>query len=336
MSQVVDVAPCGDLVIAIGTGTDQKVAKVSTALLRIASSVFDKLLSPNYKEGNTTYDASNPLPFPEDEPTSMINLCQILHWKSDEVDTTAADWLQKLTVACDKYKCAPKMSDFFLVKMAEKPPCAIDEFIMSSVIKHRLRLSELSDTVLRIPRAEIQATGHAQLLQLLPTDLLEDMEDYRRQARVEHLAVAQQPILSMFSVAAGSIGNSLGLCVGLQKRLAFYQKILVDGGIVCSDIDKDVKLPDFKELLTEKIPTSVIIGSDNDIDQRKCPPRSFGCGLCTWSSRKAILDAVAKLEVGTKGCCDLCFDCFMDGKFELSRACTEHNGPATKVDEKSK
>lgn len=47
MSQVVDVAPCGDLVIAIGTGTDQKVAKVSTALLRIASSVFDKLLSPN-------------------------------------------------------------------------------------------------------------------------------------------------------------------------------------------------------------------------------------------------------------------------------------------------
>lgn len=80
----------------------------------------------------------------------MINLCQILHWKSDEVDTTAADWLQKLTVACDKYKCAPKMSDFFLVKMAEKPPCAIDEFIMSSVIKHRLRLSELSDTVLRI------------------------------------------------------------------------------------------------------------------------------------------------------------------------------------------
>lgn len=102
----------------------------------------------------------------------MINLCQILHWNSKSVDMSEPNWLQKLVVVCDKYGCAPKLRDFFLVKVVDKRPCAIDHFVITSLIEDRQGFAKISDTVLRTPRRELEATGHEQLLQMLPAGFL--------------------------------------------------------------------------------------------------------------------------------------------------------------------
>lgn len=47
MSSVINVAPLGDMVIAMGKDEDRKVARVSRMLLRIASSIFDAMLGPS-------------------------------------------------------------------------------------------------------------------------------------------------------------------------------------------------------------------------------------------------------------------------------------------------
>lgn len=46
MASVINVAPGGDLVVAVGKDTEQKLVRVSGVLLRIASPVFNTMLGP--------------------------------------------------------------------------------------------------------------------------------------------------------------------------------------------------------------------------------------------------------------------------------------------------
>lgn len=117
----------------------------------------------------------------------------------------------------------------------------------------------------------------------------------------------------------------MDLCVGLQKRLALYQKVLVDGGIVSEDMDKDGALLDMKELLSKKFATSTVGSEINDFDQQRCS-RGY-CATCTWDGRKTIMDSVQSLTFGTKGCCDLCFRCFKAGNLAVAVECPTHAPP---------
>jgi len=47
MYSVINVAPHGDMVIAVGKGEIRKLARVSSHLLRIASPVFDAMVGPS-------------------------------------------------------------------------------------------------------------------------------------------------------------------------------------------------------------------------------------------------------------------------------------------------
>jgi len=46
MLAIIDIAPRGDIVVAVGKETDQKIARVSSVLLQLASPVFDTMLGP--------------------------------------------------------------------------------------------------------------------------------------------------------------------------------------------------------------------------------------------------------------------------------------------------
>jgi len=102
----------------------------------------------------------------------MINLCQILHWNRKLVLKSESGWLQKLAVACDKYCCAQKLSDFFQVNMTGQKFSTIDEFIMWAVVGNVKKFGELSEQVLRTPQLEVEANCHKGLLQLLPATML--------------------------------------------------------------------------------------------------------------------------------------------------------------------
>jgi len=53
MSSVINVAPLGDIVIAMGKDEDQKLARVSRMLLCIASPVFEAMLGPSVSGTNS-------------------------------------------------------------------------------------------------------------------------------------------------------------------------------------------------------------------------------------------------------------------------------------------
>jgi len=113
-----------------------------------------------------------PLELPDDDPSATTNLCQILHWNSKSVDTSETDWLQKLAVVCDKYRCAPKLSEYFQVKMTSYKFSTIDEFIMWAIIGDEKKFWELSEQILRTPQSQVEATCHKDLLPILPPTML--------------------------------------------------------------------------------------------------------------------------------------------------------------------
>lgn len=117
MSAYIAVDPNGDLTTAIGRGSAQKLVKISSATVKRKSPVFRAMLGPSFREGRITHDDSNPLTLPDDDPTSMINLFQIMHGQRKQVDTEKQDWIQELVVVCDKYECAWDLMAFIHTEM---------------------------------------------------------------------------------------------------------------------------------------------------------------------------------------------------------------------------
>ncbi|KAK5734975.1 hypothetical protein LTR17_008464 [Elasticomyces elasticus] len=108
---MVEIDPDGDVFLECGgEATSNKFCKlrVSSAVLRLGSTVFKSLLGPNFKEGNTLAEcATVVIPLPEDDPKDMQTLCQILHLRYDQIsDTPSANEIHTLAILCDKYGCA--------------------------------------------------------------------------------------------------------------------------------------------------------------------------------------------------------------------------------------
>lgn len=113
-----------------------------------------------------------PLELPDDDPSAMTNLCQILHWNSKCVDTSEIDWLQKLAVVCDKYGCATKLSEYLRVMMTSHDFSVIDEFTMWAIVGDERKFGELSEQILRTPQSQAEAACHKDLLHILPRNML--------------------------------------------------------------------------------------------------------------------------------------------------------------------
>lgn len=322
MSSVINVAPLGDIVVAVGKDEAQKLLRVSKVLLRIASPVFEAMLGPSFKEGRSTYDASTPLELPEDDPSATTNLCQILHWNSKCVNTTESDWLQKLAVVCDKYGCAQKLREYFQVKMTSYNFSSIDEFIMWAIVGDEKKFWELSEQILRTPQSQVEAACHKDLLHILPPTMLSDMKAYRYEARRVYSETAQKPIMSMYAYTASASPSIDTLCICLQNRLAGYYKALVNGSIVTRNITDDTTLPDMREYLTNNFGTPSMFNlTGNELDKQKCRKP---CLACNWSAARAISEAIRDIEMGIAGQCKMCFKCFKRGHFALVKECKEH------------
>ena len=113
------IAQLGDLVLEIGTS--KKKPLVSSTVLTNLSKVFAVLLGPNFKEGQTQRDATNPqtISLPDDDVTAVTHMCMMLHCKvvpefsnpggnATTTDTTRDNHslrLLKLAMVIDKYDC---------------------------------------------------------------------------------------------------------------------------------------------------------------------------------------------------------------------------------------
>lgn len=169
----IDVAPQGDLVVAVDSDPARRLAKISSTIIKPASPVFRAMLGPSFKEGQATHDASNPLSLPDDDAISMLNLFHILHYNGDKAKKTEDDWIQKLVVVCDKYECTESLKTYLHFQLSQ---CSfvstLDRFIISGLIDDRSRFERLSEQIVRMPKHQAQFAAHQGILHLSPANML--------------------------------------------------------------------------------------------------------------------------------------------------------------------
>ncbi|KAH8424338.1 uncharacterized protein LDX57_002089 [Aspergillus melleus] len=101
--------PYGDVVLAVGEGTGEKVRKflVFSRVLSLASPVFAKLFSHNFSEGIEIMKGTCPeVPLPEDDPEVMGTIFHMLHYQEPkEVAPKEPEFIAKFIVHANKYDC---------------------------------------------------------------------------------------------------------------------------------------------------------------------------------------------------------------------------------------
>ena len=103
--------------------------RVSSKVLRLASAVFVRMLSPSFKEGQKLLqDERVVIELEDDDPLLMELIMNILHYQADSGEHTIdAEKLARLATHCDKYDCTGALSPWAAIWFAkleeEKPPC---------------------------------------------------------------------------------------------------------------------------------------------------------------------------------------------------------------------
>lgn len=200
MSQsIMDIAPQGDLVVAIGADDNKTLVRVESVMLRTMSPVFQKMLKSGvsslfhqskrftifltndtflqFREGQTAHDVSNPLALPDDNVDAMLNFFKVLHYQVDEIDNSSLTWLHKLALLCDKYCCGSKFKDFFDSRFCLIKPtgfwsteCMVapDKFVISALIRDEDKFRKYSDLVVRMSKQDLENYLEPSLQQWIP------------------------------------------------------------------------------------------------------------------------------------------------------------------------
>lgn len=102
--QTCEIDPEGDLYLEVGT----LLLLVSSKVLRLASPVFDKMLSSRFKEGllNQQGMGKPNVTLPGDDQKGVELVCRILHHRIIQVPLKISNAsLYAVAVVCDKYDC---------------------------------------------------------------------------------------------------------------------------------------------------------------------------------------------------------------------------------------
>jgi hypothetical protein len=104
VSSTIEIDAKGDLVLKVGTKSP-KLLRVCSKNMAMVSKVFDALLGPRFREGQTQHDSDDPLSLPDDDPNAMAVLCKLAHFKITKESEVKALDLAELVFLCDKYDC---------------------------------------------------------------------------------------------------------------------------------------------------------------------------------------------------------------------------------------
>ena len=96
------IDPDGDIYLEL----TQAELRVSSKVLRLASSVWKAMLSPRFKEGTTLKeDGFCRISLPDDNSDAMTLLCQILHHQPFDEKNHNEELFGQVAVLADKYDC---------------------------------------------------------------------------------------------------------------------------------------------------------------------------------------------------------------------------------------
>jgi hypothetical protein len=121
----------GDVVLNVYGPDTTTSFRVSSKVLKLASPVFVRMLSPSFKEGQELLQADRvEIDLEDDDAPSMSLILDVLHYKADrEFHILDAEALALLAIHCDKYDCAralgPWISTWF-DKMVRSSQSGVD------------------------------------------------------------------------------------------------------------------------------------------------------------------------------------------------------------------
>ncbi|KAK4541182.1 hypothetical protein LTR36_008256 [Oleoguttula mirabilis] len=102
-----------DIILAL---PQQVYVRVSSVVLSYASAVFRTMFGPNFKEGAEPRTSAHPkeISLPDDDPSGMTHLCDLLHGRKtngdEQTEDGLAEQLWRLAVVADKYDCVAAVS----------------------------------------------------------------------------------------------------------------------------------------------------------------------------------------------------------------------------------
>jgi hypothetical protein len=174
--------PDGDVVLnCYGPNPDTTTSfRVSSKVLKLASPVFVRMLSPSFKEGQELLQADRvEIDLEDDDTPSMSLILDVLHYKADrEFHCLDAEALALLAIHCDKYDCAkalkPWVSTWF-EGMYESSQPGMDlgyQLLAAYMFNDRKKFFEISRVALEEITPDIPTTWlQKDTLTLLPTSI---------------------------------------------------------------------------------------------------------------------------------------------------------------------
>lgn len=299
---IIEIDPSGNLVVAIGVVC--QLVKVNSTLLCAVSPVFKTMLGPSFKEGQSVSDLGNPLKLPEDDSIATINMFHLAHFNASSINSSCKDWVQKLLVVCDKYKCTLRFKDFFVLQLIRSQQNVTtsysdaDAFVMAYLMDDQKSFDELSESIVRMSRENFQVLCHKDFLDLFPAGVLEKMQSFRRGVRNEYARHSHS-----FALYLDTFIPSDQWCQKAQQVIGAFSKLLLQQGVIRHDYEPDVDLMDMHMVL-------------------QC--KTFGCDSCGRRLDIALMSIREAVKIGRKDGCRICFQCFKGGIFELTVTCKHH------------
>ena len=114
-----NVDPTRDLLLLVGSeGSEQKLIRVSSKVLGLASRVFAIMLGPRFAEGHVLSDQESStaggkptlpliIALPEDDPEAMSWFCNGIHLRQHLIPSRRFPLLiERIAILCDKYDAA--------------------------------------------------------------------------------------------------------------------------------------------------------------------------------------------------------------------------------------
>ncbi|OAL29748.1 hypothetical protein AYO20_09040 [Fonsecaea nubica] len=112
-AKLVEVVSDGDVLLVVGQGVDALKIRVSGIVISLASEVFSRMLSSPFTEGR-----SKEIELREDDPEAVLDFCNIVHHKAENVNHRDGSRLVKLVEFADARFCVKALRPWVSARLA--------------------------------------------------------------------------------------------------------------------------------------------------------------------------------------------------------------------------
>ncbi|KAF2099128.1 hypothetical protein NA57DRAFT_76361 [Rhizodiscina lignyota] len=313
-TNILEIAPEGDVIFIAGTAERARRLRVSSHILSIASPVFRNMFSTKYSEGQgLSGDDPKEIPLPEDDPLALELFCAVTHLQGKRVSeySLSPALLRSYAILVDKYDAYwsvfQSLELWFKDARLQWPPGAgrvilLDTAYILNDHRHFLEFSNLLMVMTPV------GDGDELLLHetLLPKTLLTMM--------IQRAQTARQMIVE-------AINKTLTWCIGGSMRGHDDDCKLCNWNLrhMLECLEEQKLWP--PEMLPSAVATCVLfatVAKDVTVVANDLAPCAYSECANDRTSLQLIRDAAKEANALCRG---LCLDCFRAGEKMTDGSC---------------